>query len=775
MRFYFLIIFSLVFNSIFGQNVKLILKSAEQYCANGYYEDAIEQYNKALEIDPRNGEAYQERARTYEKLNLMENAAHDYISAAVFGLNPAENFLQSANLSYKSNNYEEALSAILKAIEVRPKYHEAYLLQCQVYLKINKYDEAYTSSINALETKGSAFAQYLKGLTEFYLGRYSEAHNDLNKAISKDKLLLDSYLTLAEVQLISKETQFAIENCQYVLSIDKNNHYAYYILSKARGIRREYKLAIDDISKAISIDSTILKYYLQRAELYLNNSENQRAIEDLSLVLSKDVININALHMRAEAYEKLQQINNAISDYSLLLTVAGESNNELVYSTKKKIYELKREDNRPEILLISPALNINREAMVPGDCSNTEIVAKVDDASMIKLFKINNDTLLFDTAGISSKEFHMTLPTSGLEFITLTAVDIYDNSSSVSYAVERFETHAPTISLTNPYPDKDNIINITDNDRFLYLEGWIEDENLISSIQIDELNASYAPRDINPRFTATVDISKKNRLLVEATDIYGNTTKKEYFFRLENQLLNESNPMGKTWVILIENSEYKYFSNLSSPSTDIELVQQALSRYKINKIIVKRNLTKREMERFFSIDLRDLARANNVNSLFIWFAGHGKYNNGIGYWIPSDATTDDEFSYFNVNALKASLYSYSSLSHILVVSDACEAGPAFCLALRSPIESVACSETHLAEKKSAQVFTSAGAGYAYDDSFFTKAFTNALLNNENDCSSIEDIVKKVTTIMQSHSNQSPEFGRISGLPDELGTFFFMTR
>jgi len=49
----------------------------------------------------------------------------------------------------------------------------------------------------------------------------------------------------------------------------------------------------------------------------------------------------------------------------------------------------------------------------------------------------------------------------------------------------------------------------------------------------------------------------------------------------------------------------------------IELIQKSLSRYKFNNVIVKKNLSKRELERFFSIDLRDLVRTNHVNSLFI--------------------------------------------------------------------------------------------------------------------------------------------------------------
>ena len=95
--------------------------------------------------------------------------------------------------------------------------------------------------------------------------------------------------------------------------------------------------------------------------------------------------------------------------------------------------------------------------------------------------------------------------------------------------------------------------------------------------------------------------------------------------------------------------------------------------------------------------------------------------------------------------------------------------------MRGPIEGVACSHPQLALQKSAQVFTSAGSGYAYDNSLFTRAFANALFNNEDDCATIDDIAKRVNIIMQNSSLQKPEFGRISGIEDELGTFFFITQ
>ena len=52
---------------------------------------------------------------------------------------------------------------------------------------------------------------------------------------------------------------------------------------------------------------------------------------------------------------------------------------------------------------------------------------------------------------------------------------------------------------------------------------------------------------------------------------------------------------------------------------------------------------------------------------------------------------------------------------------------------------------------------------------------NTLLNNDNDCLTIDDIVKKVNIIMQTNSAQTPEFGKINGFDDQKGTFFFIRR
>jgi len=299
---------------------------------------------------------------------------------------------------------------------------------------------------------------------------------------------------------------------------------------------------------------------------------------------------------------------------------------------------------------------------------------------------------------------------------------------------------------------------------------------MIKSITVGNFTASYNPSELNPSFSATLDISNLNKFTVVAEDIYGNRQETEFIINRDNAQIAGNNPMGRTWAVLIENSSYETFASLDGPTKDISTIQRALANYQIHNIIHKKDMTKAEMERFFNIELRDMVKKNQVKSLLVWYAGHGKFINDVGYWIPVDAKRDDEFTYFNINSLKAGLQGYSDvIIHTLVVSDACESGPGFYSATRSANNPATCDNSQVAGAKSAQVFSSAGSEEASDNSKFTATFASTLLNNKNACIPIETVVKYVTAAITTDKGQKPKFGNIQGLDVMDGTFFFVTK
>jgi hypothetical protein len=280
---------------------------------------------------------------------------------------------------------------------------------------------------------------------------------------------------------------------------------------------------------------------------------------------------------------------------------------------------------------------------------------------------------------------------------------------------------------------------------------------------------------MNPAFSAMVRIENRNTITVQVEDEFGNVSETEFTLNRDAQAFSD-NPMGKTWAIFIENSSYSAFPGLAGPPQDVTMMRRALAKYQVHNVIHKKNMGKQDMERFFSIELRDLIRSNRVQSLMIWYAGHGKFINETGYWIPVDAVRNDEFTYFNVNALRASMQSYPEfLDHTLVVTDACESGPSFYQAMRESIVERDCNDWEATSFKSSQVFSSAGHEQATDDSQFTRTFANVLANSPEECVPIEAVVLKVMEVMGSNTRQQPLFGKIKGMEDENGTFFFVPK
>ena len=360
--------------------------------------------------------------------------------------------------------------------------------------------------------------------------------------------------------------------------------------------------------------------------------------------------------------------------------------------------------------------------------------------------------------------------------VTIKAIDIYNNTQEAIYNLTRKETSAPNIELIEPLATTSNEIYIgkTSTNK-LKIEGRVNDESLIKSLIVNGIVISISLLENNPTFNIEVDISKSDSILFVAEDFFGN--KSETYFVINRKAANESavNPMGITWVIFLSNSNYINFTSLDGPEKDKQKLKQALSGYRIDKFIEKNDMTKEEMEKFFAIELRNLLKSTQVNSLLIWYAGHGKYLNDNGYWIPVNANKGDEYSYFQITNLKGYISTYKLLKHVLVVSDACETGPAFCIPDVTNTEPGPCEKSNAINLTSSQVFTSSSSEQSSDISVFAETFCSILSTNETKCLSIDNIKNTVTSTVIKNQKQKPSFGKITGLEDKGGSFYFMRK
>jgi len=765
---------ALVALSAFGQNGKKFFKAGTEFVENLKYEDAVVQFTSALGLEPSNAEYYNARGLAYEMLSKYPEAKDDYEKAIVFEPKQEGAFISLGRVCNKMGNYEEALVRLNRASGLNKRNALVYPEKVLTLIGLERYDQALKVSDTVLIIKDTPMDYYMRGNIYRLIGNDAFAKKEYEKSISKDKKLAEPRLALAQV-LIAVNPQEAMSQCNEVIKNNDRNTDAYLIRSQVYKKNLDYPNAINDISKTILIDPDNPAFYLARGKTYQEFNQHTNAINDFSKYILLKTDDPEAYFARAKSYEEIMSLDKAMEDYNKI-TVLSEFDmkaRKMLKDAQTRLYELNREAVAPEISVISPA-PVDQNIEIRGDKPAILITGMIKDKSKIKSFSINNGPVaIIEKNG--GYEFLSNINVSGIDKVTFVALDDYDNEKSVTYSLFRTEIDPPEVNIVAPFTSNGQVLldSPTPN---IAIQGKITDASKIKSITIGNRIASYNPDELNPSFSAFLDISNLNKFSVVVEDIYGNKQETEYAINREGAEIASNNPMGRTWVIFIENSSYETFASLDGPIKDVASIQRALANYQIHQILHKKDMTKAEMERYFNIELRDLVKQNQVKSLLVWYAGHGKFINDIGYWIPVDAKRDDEFTYFNINALKAGLQGYTeAVVHTLVVSDACESGPGFYTAMRGAEDDPTCDNTMVAGAKSAQVFSSAGYELASDNSKFTATFANTLLNNKNACIPIETIVKSVTSAVSTESGQKPKFGKIQGLEDMNGTFFFIAK
>ena len=590
--------------------------------------------------------------------NKSNEAKADFEKTTVFSPKNVDAYVKLGTICNKLGLYTDALVYLNRATGLDKRCKAAYPEKVITFLNLEKYDQAKLASDTTLILlKDDPMTYYWRGMIYSKLNNDFSAKKEFEKAIDKDKKQVESRLALAEILLKEGNSQGAMAQCNEIIKNDDRNTAAYEMRSKVYKANIDFPNAINDISKNILIEPGNPHFYMVRGLYYQEFNQHTNAINDFSKYISLNPNDPNAFFARATSYKEIRGFEEAIADYKTI-TVLAENDSKawqassLLKKAQDQLYALKSETNPPEIKDVNPVPVLD-SLEIRGTSNNFVISGKIKDESIIKSFTINNEKInLTEKNGV--QEFLAEIDVTGVDKITIVATDDYNNEKSVSYFIKRTETNPPKVIIIAPYASEDNQIFPDKNTQTLFIQGKLSDESKIKSIFIDGVSGSYNAKELNPAFTATVDIMNKDKIVVEAEDIYGNKVSDEYTINREGAIISETNPMGKTWVVFIENSAYSTFASLEGPIKDVSLMTSALSNYQINRIINKKNMTKAEMERFFTLELRDMIKANQVKSLLIWYSGHGKLMNDVGYWIPVDARLDDEITYFNLWHLRAS-------------------------------------------------------------------------------------------------------------------------
>ena len=274
------------------------LLSAEDYYNKGLaffeqsnYSEAINNYKKAIELDPT------------------------YIQA----------YLDMSDACFYQRKYEEAIANYDAVIELEPANAYAYYSKGVMLYFLFKYDEAikmYDEAIKIDPDYGDAYQS--KGNSLFSLERYSEAMECYDKALKLNPFDADIIEALGDTYYLQELYEKAIEYYDLAIYYNTSNKFVYiykgcslYHLSKYDEAIKALELGLEKLP-----DDAIANYYMSLSLVKTGNTK------DYCPYLKK-AVSLNKLYLKRAPSE--EAFKNLLQDEAFI---------EIIYDAEEEIHDI---------------------------------------------------------------------------------------------------------------------------------------------------------------------------------------------------------------------------------------------------------------------------------------------------------------------------------------------------------------------------------------------------------------------------------------------------
>ena len=212
----------------------------------GLHEDAILYYNKSIELNSENAEANINRGVSKIHMGLYNEAIKDL--KKTIELFPGYSAKGYLNMGYAKGGlrlYEEAIEDYKKDIKIDPQYAEAYFNMGNIKGELRLFNEAIKDFEKAIEINPKYVEAYCTmGNVKRELKLYNEAIIDFEKAIKLDPQYTKAYFSIGNTKRELRLFNEAIKNYIKAIEIDPNMAVVYYLIGVTKielGLNEEAK------------------------------------------------------------------------------------------------------------------------------------------------------------------------------------------------------------------------------------------------------------------------------------------------------------------------------------------------------------------------------------------------------------------------------------------------------------------------------------------------------------------------------------------------------
>ncbi|MDD5046247.1 MAG: tetratricopeptide repeat protein [Bacteroidales bacterium] len=277
----------------------------------GRYQQAIDNFNKLIQLDPNLHEAYFFRGIGKYNLGDFLGARADFDKA--LSIHPIFTlaYHYRAITHSRLGDYEKALADLQEAIDLRPGYNGLY---------------------------------FSRGVTYLLSQQFKLAEEDFNRFIRHEPRVSEAYLNRGACYLYLKDTVKALHDYDTAILLNKFDPEGYIRRARVYAMQENYMAALQDLDQALSLEPDNSFAYFNRALIRYNRDDMTGALQDLEKVLGEDPGNALTLYNRALIRTQIGDYNNALNDYDRVISI--NPNNVLAYYNRAALFiQMERYDD----------------------------------------------------------------------------------------------------------------------------------------------------------------------------------------------------------------------------------------------------------------------------------------------------------------------------------------------------------------------------------------------------------------------------------------------
>jgi serine/threonine protein kinase/Flp pilus assembly protein TadD len=259
------------------------------YRETGQYDLAIQELQRALQLEPKNYQVYIDIGQTYEKVEKLKGAESAYKSAAKLRPYYASAYSYLGYFYYVYGRIADAEKMFLKVTRLTPGSIWAYNNLGGIYAMRGGYESAeamFKKSI-AIRPNGTAFSNL--GTIYFFQRRYGDSAAMFEEAVKLAETdyqirgnLADAYRCIPESsEKAGANYQHALRLGEEELAKNPNDSQTIARLARFRVILGDRPRALDEIARALKISPSDIRVLLKSIQVYELADRRDDALQQL--------------------------------------------------------------------------------------------------------------------------------------------------------------------------------------------------------------------------------------------------------------------------------------------------------------------------------------------------------------------------------------------------------------------------------------------------------------------------------------------------------------